>query len=80
MDKSSRSKTQQGEEDEEDGEDEDEEEEEESVGGGRASKKGPRWLRDYRRGMEYEVYSLVLSVAKDSCLWGLTFRRWVARV
>eukprot|EP00752_Nemacystus_decipiens_P004954 g4507.t1 len=35
----------------------------------------PMWLRDYKRGMEYEVYSLALNVSEDSCLWGLTFSR-----
>ena len=33
------------------------------------------WLRDYKRGMEYEVYSLALYVSEESCLWGLTFSR-----
>lgn len=36
----------------------------------------PMWLRDYKSGMEYEVYSLALHVPEDSCFWGLTFRRW----
>lgn len=39
----------------------------------------PMWLRDYKRGMEYEVYSLALDVSQESCLWGLTFSRYGAR-
>ncbi|CAN0464754.1 unnamed protein product, partial [Ectocarpus sp. 12 AP-2014] len=35
----------------------------------------PMWLTDYKRGMQYEVYSLALKVWEDSCLWGLTFSR-----
>lgn len=38
----------------------------------------PMWLRDYKSGMEYEVYSLALHVAEESPLWGLTFSRWGA--
>lgn len=36
----------------------------------------PPWLRDYKSGMEYEVYSLALDVVEDSCLWSLSFSRW----
>lgn len=44
-------------------------------GGGSTADSPPLWLRDYKSGMEYEVYSLALHVAEESCLWGLTFRR-----
>lgn len=46
-------------------------------GGGDGNSTGapPMWLTDYKRGMEYEVYSLALKVGEDSRLWGLTFSR-----
>lgn len=45
-------------------------------GGSSTEDSSPMWLRDYKSGMEYEVYSLALDVAEGSCLWGLTFSRW----
>lgn len=47
-----------------------------STEGGRSTEDcAPKWLRDYKSGMEYEVYSLALHVAEESPLWGLTFGR-----
>ena len=33
------------------------------------------WLQDYKSGMEYEVYSLPLTLAQDSYLYGMKFHR-----
>lgn len=33
------------------------------------------WLQDYKSGMEYEVYSLLLRVPATSRVWGMTFDR-----
>lgn len=45
----------------------------ETGAGGASGESIPMWLRDYKSGMEYEVYSLAVNVAEDSCIWGVTF-------
>ncbi|CAN0021824.1 unnamed protein product, partial [Ectocarpus fasciculatus] len=44
-------------------------------GGGNSTEGPPMWLTDYKRGMEYEVYSLAVNVGEDSRLRGMTFSR-----
>ena len=44
---------------------------------GKSNSALPPWLRDYRRGTEFEVYSLELLVPEASPLRGATFGRCV---